>query len=353
MGIVAVQIEDTHEPYTLPSMAERTAFVTGGSGFIGGHLIRRLAAEGWKVRALARSDRSARAVEEAGAEAVRGDLDQVEAMRSGAQGAEMTFHAAAHLGDWGPRKEFERVNVTGTKNTLEASRAAGVRRFVHVGTEAAVLAGQPLVNADETEPLRPDSRAMYSATKARAEQAVREANTDGFETVVVRPRFVWGVGDTTLLPALVEAVRRGRFSWIGGGRHRTSTTHVDNVIEGLLAGAERGKPGEAYFVTDGEPVVFREFVTELLATQGVEIPDKNAPPGLVRALAAVAETAWRLLPLPGSPPVTRFSVWVASLDCTIDISKARRELGYEPVKGREQGLEELRAAGAAAAPAAG
>ena len=334
-------------------MAERTAFVTGGSGFIGGRLIRRLLARGWQVRALARSDRAARTVEDLGAEAVRGDLDQVEAMRSGAQGAELTFHAAAFVGDWGSRKDYERVNVTGTRNTLEASRAAGVRRFVHVGTEAALLAGQPLVDADETEPLRPDSPALYSATKAQAEQAVRDANTEGFETVVVRPRFVWGVGDTTVLPALTEAVRRGRFSWIGGGRHRTSTTHVDNVIEGLIAGAERGAPGEVYFVTDGEPVVFRDFVTELLATQGVEIPDKNVSPGVVRALAAVAEAAWRLLPLPGSPPVTRFSVWAASLDCTIDISKARRELGYEPVKAREQGLEELRAAASMAAPASG
>src|SRR5207245_10598454 len=119
-----------------------------------------------------------------------------------------------------------------------------------------------------------------------------------------------------------------------------------NGIEGLLAGAERGKPGEAYFVTDGEPVVFREFVTELLATQGVEIPDKNAPPGLVRALAAVAETAWRLLPLPGSPPVTRFSVWVASLECTIHISKARKELGSARAQGRTPGLEVHRAAAA-------
>jgi len=328
-------------------MAERTAFVTGGSGFIGGRLVRRLVTDGWRVRALARSDGSARAVEEGGAEAVRGDLDQVEAMRSGAEGADVTFHAAAFVREWGSREDFERGNVAGTENALEASRSAGVPRFVHVGTEAALLAGQPLVNADESAPLRPDSPALYSASKARAEQAVRAANGPGFETVVVRPRFVWGVGDTNVTAALVEAVRRGRFSWIGGGRHRTSTTHVDNTVEGLVLGAERGAPGEVYFVTDGEPVVFREFVTDLLATQGVEVPDKNVPRGVVRPLAAVTEAAWRVLPLPGAPPITRFSVWVASLDCTIDISKARRELGYEPVKTIAQGLDELRAAAAA------
>jgi nucleoside-diphosphate-sugar epimerase len=328
-------------------MAERTAFVTGGSGFVGGRLIRRLHADGWRVRALARSEGSAAKVREAGAEAVSGDLDQVEAMRAGAEGCDVAFHAAAYVGEWGTREDFERGNVIGTENALEACRSAGVRRFVHVGTEAALMAGQPLVNVDETAPLRPDSPALYPSTKARAEQAVRGANGDGFETVVVRPRFVWGLGDTSILPSLTEAVRRGRFSWIGGGRQRTATTHVDNVAEGLVLGAERGRPGEAYFVTDGEPVVFRDFVTELLATQGVEIPDKNVPPGVVRALAAVAEVAWRVLPLRGAPPVTRFAVWAASLECTIDISKARSELGYEPVKTQDAGMAELRVPAAA------
>lgn len=329
-------------------MAERTAFVTGGSGFIGGRLLRRLAADGWSVRALARSERSAAVVAEAGAEPVRGDLDEVEAMRAGAAGCEVAFHAAAYVEEWGKRSDFEHGNVVGTKNALEACRSAGVRRFVHVGTEAALLAGQPLVNADETAPLRPDSPAPYASTKAQAEQAVRAASSDGFETVVVRPRFVWGVGDATILPGLAEAIEKGRFSWIGGGRHLTSTTHVDNAVHGLVLGAERGRPGEAYFVTDGEPVVFREFVTDLLATRGIEPPDKNVPPGVVRALAAVCETAWRVLPLPGAPPVTRFTVWVASLECTIDTSKARAELGYEPVKSIPEGLDELRAEAGAA-----
>src|SRR5688500_11368672 len=119
------------------------AFVTGGSGYIGGALIRRLVADGRGVRALARSDSSARTVEELGAEAVRGDLDDVEAMRRGASGCDVAFHAAAALGEWGRREDFERGNVLGTRNALEACAAAGVRRFVHVGTEAALLVGKP------------------------------------------------------------------------------------------------------------------------------------------------------------------------------------------------------------------
>ena len=320
----------------------RTVFVTGGSGFIGGALVRRLLREGWNVRALARSEGSAERLRLLGAEPVRGDLDDASSIHSGAEGCELAFHAAAAVLEWGPREEFVRGNVTGTENALRGCREVGVRRFVHVGTEAALMVGQPLVRVDETAPLRPDSKAHYPATKALAEQAVRAAGGDGFETVVVRPRLVWGPGDTTILPGLLKAVEAGRFSWIGGGRHLTDTTHVDNVVEGLLLGADRGRPGEAYFVTDGEPVEFRTFVTELLATRGVTPGERNTPPGVARAAAATLEPLWRLLGRKQAPPVTRLAVWLSSLECTIDISKAREELGYEPVKTREQGLIELR-----------
>jgi nucleoside-diphosphate-sugar epimerase len=319
-------------------------FLTGGSGFIGGRLIARLLGEGHVVRALARSPAAAERVSSLGAAPVRGDLADVAAMHAGAEGCELAFHAAATLGDWGRREDFERGNVEGTENALRACRDAGVRRFVHVGTEAALLAGEPLVEVDETAPLRPDSRALYSSTKARAERAELAASDGAFETVVVRPRFVWGLGDTTLLPAMVEMVRGGRFAWIDGGGHRTSITHVENTVEGLVLAAARGRPGNAYFVTDGEPVVFREFVSELLATQGVEPPTRSIPAPLAGALAVAGESAWRLLPLPGRPPLTRFAYWVSSQECTIRIDKAREQLGYAPVKAREEGLAELRGA---------
>jgi nucleoside-diphosphate-sugar epimerase len=319
-----------------------SAFVTGGSGFIGGALVRRLVADGWTVRALARSDASADAVRERGAEPVRGELDDLSSMAVGAAGCEVTFHCAAHLGDWGAREDFERGNVAGTRNALAAARQAGVRRFVHVGTEAALLAGEPLVEVDERAPLRFDSPALYSSTKARAEEAVIEANRNGFETVIVRPRFVWGRGDTTLLPAMAAMVRAGRFAWVGGGRQRTSTTHVDNAVEGLMLAAQRGAPGGVYFVTDGQAVVFRDFVTRLIETQGVTPTGRSVPAPVANAVATVGETAWRRLPLPGRPPLTRLAVWLSSLETTIDITRARTELGYAPVRTIDEGLEELR-----------
>ena len=320
-----------------------TAFITGGSGFVGGRLIERLRADGHTVRALARSDQAAERIRSRGGEPVPGDLSDRPALTAGAAGCELAFHAAATVGDWGSRQDFERGNVEGTGNVLAACADAGVRRFVHVGTEAALMAGKPLVQVDETAPLRPDSPVLYSSTKARAEQLVVSANRDGFETVVIRPRFVWGRGDTTLLPAMVELVRSGRFAWIGGGQHLTATTHIDNTVEGLVLGAQRGQPGQAYFVTDGDPVSFREFVSDLLRTQKVEPPTRSIPSPVAAALAGVGEAAWRVAPLRGQPPLTRFAYWVSSQECTIRIDKARRELGYGPVTDRPRGLAELAA----------
>jgi nucleoside-diphosphate-sugar epimerase len=319
-------------------------FVTGGSGFIGGRLIERLVSEGHAVRALARSDASAARVEELGAEAARGELGDRASLAAAAEGCEVAFHLAAHLAEWGPWDEFERHNVEGTRNALAACAEAGVERFVHCGTEAALMAGEPLVHVDESAPLRPDSPAPYAATKARAEQAVRDANRQGFETVVLRPRFVWGKGDTTLLPEMVKTVESGRFAWIGGGRNVTDTTHVDNVVEGLVLAAAEGVPGEAYFVTDGEPVVFREFVTAMLETQGVEPPGRSLPSWTAAPLARLCELTWRVLPLKGEPPMTTFRAWILTQECTIEITKARRELGYAPPVSHARGLAELRAA---------
>jgi nucleoside-diphosphate-sugar epimerase len=318
--------------------------VTGGSGFVGGALLRRLAADGWRVRALARSARSAGTVSALGAEPVAGDLADVAALTTGATGADVVFHAAAHVEQWGTRAEFERVNVGGTRNVLAAARRAGVPRLVYVGSEAAMLAGRPLHDIDEDTPLQPDSASPYCATKARAELAVRKANGQGLRTVVLRPRLVWGPGDHTILPALVRSVTSGRFRWIGGGTHLTSTTYVDNAVEGLVLAATAPDPGPSYFVTDGPPMVFRDFVTRWLGTQGVTVPDRNLPPAVARVAAAATELVWRGLRLPGTPPIDRTTVWLAALECTVDIRRARAELGYAPPRTREEGFAALAAA---------
>jgi nucleoside-diphosphate-sugar epimerase len=273
---------------------------------------------------------------------VRGELDDVTALTEGLRGCEVAFHSAAKVEQFGRREEFMRVNVAGTQHLLDGARAAGVRRVVHVSTEG-VLCGRPIVHVDETAERPRHPIGLYPETKGLAEDLVRAANRDGLETVIVRPRFIWGVGDTTILPTMLEACRRGQFAWIGGGRHLTSTCHVRNVCEGLMLAAERGRPGEVYFVTDGAPVQVREFFTRMLATRGVKPPDRAVPRGLAYAAGAVLELAYRIFNPDGQPPIARTMVLLIGDEVTVRDDKARRELGYRGHVTIDEGLAELAA----------
>jgi nucleoside-diphosphate-sugar epimerase len=315
--------------------AMQQVYITGGSGFLGKRLIAALVARGIRVVAMARSDAAAAAVSAAGATPARGDLADADAMTAAMRGCDTVFHAAARVEQHGPIAGFMADNVAGTEHVLAAARAAGVRRFVHIGTEAVLADGKPIIRADERRPQPFRPAGPYPFTKGLAETAVVEANGEGLETVVVRPRFIWGKGDTSLLPQIATAVRRGRFGWLGGGRYLTSTCHVDNVVEGALLAAERGKPGEIYFLTDGAPVEFRDFMTRLLATQGVDASRvRDVPLWLARLVAGA--TGWMK-----HPPVTRTALALVGHEVTVDDTKARRELGYQGKVTIDAGLAQM------------
>jgi nucleoside-diphosphate-sugar epimerase len=318
-------------------------FVTGGSGFLGRALIAALRERGSHVRALARSAQAAEAVRAAGAEPVAGDLDDERALREGMDGCAVAYHAAAKVELWGRREDFLRITVGGTERVIAAARAAAVPRLVHVSTEA-VLAGEAsLAGVDERRPLPARPLGLYPLSKGLAEQRALAANGPDLATVVVRPRFIWGRGDTVLLPGLVAAMRSGAWFWFGGGRHKSSTCHVRNVCAGLLLAAEKGRGGEIYFLTDGEPLEFRDFVTRMVRTQGVEPPAREAPLWLGDALARVTEWLWQEFPIGGQPPLTRTALQLFFREVTVSDAKARSELGYRPVVSVEQGLAELAA----------
>ena len=319
------------------------AFVTGGSGFVGRALLRRLERRGDDVLALARSADAAATVEALGAEPVEGDLEATDAMAEGMADCDVAFHVAAKTDEWGPREAFDRVNVRGTEHVLEAARRGGVDRLVYVSTEAVLVDGTPHEDVDETAPMPADPVTLYAETKGRAERLVRSADGDGLTTVAVRPPTVWGPDDTSVGAKFAHAVESGRFAWIDGGRYPVATGYVENVVEGLvLAATADGVGGEAYFVTDGEPVEFRAFMTELLEARGLSPGDRSLPRPLAKALARGGDRLWRALGLPGQPPLSPSYVYLFGLPMTIDDTKAREELGYEPVVSREDGLAAVR-----------
>ena len=317
------------------------AFVTGGSGFVGRSLLETLRTASVPTIALARSDAAAAACAGRGARVVRGDVDALEHRRrvplADVGGAVKHDVAAGHRRG----HVLERVNVTGTANVLAAAIRAGVTRLVHVSTEAVLVGGPPIVRVDETRPLPDHPPAMYPASKGAAERLLRAAN-DRMDVVIVRPRFIWGVGDTSVLPLLMAAVRDGRFRWISGGRYKTSTCHVNNVVEGMLLAAERGRRGETYFLTDGEPLEFRAFVGEMLTLHGLNPGDGTLPHGIAAAIASVGEAVARVRGYRWKPPLTRVGLKLMGEEVTVVDRKARTELGYVARTSPEEGLAEMR-----------
>jgi len=207
-------------------------FITGASGFIGGAITRKLAKDNW-ILAMARSASSIDKVQKLGARPIMASLENVEA--SMLKECDMVIHCAAYVEPYGTYQQFADVNVEGTRRLLEAAKKAKVKRFIFIGTEAALFTGEDLNDIDETYPYPTYSPFPYSETKKIAERMVLDANMPGvFETVSIHPRLVWGPGDETILPNLLEMVDKGRFRWIDGGNWRTSSTHIDNLVHGVL-----------------------------------------------------------------------------------------------------------------------
>lgn len=313
-------------------------FITGASGFIGGAIAKALS-DTHEIHAMSRFEQSDVGIRSLGLTPVRCDLETVKPEHL--TGCEVIIHCAAFVKQWGTREEFWKTTVDGTEHILDAAKKAGASRFIYIGTEAVLFYGQHMRDLDETMPYPEHTPFLYPETKAAAEKLVLDSNTPDFTTISIRPRFVWGPGDNTILPVVKKAIERGMYMWIDQGRAKTATTHIKNVVHAVTLALKRGRGGQAYFVTDDEPTTVREFLTALLKTQGITAPNTSIPSPLARGLGIVIETIWKILRPKSEPPLTHFAAAMASSDCTIRIDKARAELDYAPVISIEQGLAEL------------
>lgn len=314
-------------------------FVTGASGFVGGAATRKFVAAGHDVRAMSRSEKSDAAIRALGVEPVRCDLENISAAHIGE--CEAVLHCAAFVEQWGPIEAWKRFNIDGTAAVLKAAKDAGAKRFIHISTESVLWRGQHLRDVDETYSLALDSPYPYSWTKARAELLVRDAATPDFTTIILRPRFIWGPGDTTLLPVIEAMAKAGKFMWIDHGRARTSTTHIANLTHAIELALTQGRTGQAYFVLDDGITTMKEIISGLAATRGITLPETSVAAWLADFIGAASEGAWRLFALKGEPPLTRFGAMIMSRECVLKGDKARAELGYAPVTGVAEGLREM------------
>jgi len=311
--------------------------VTGGNGFIGGHVVRRLLHAGHRVRVLAQYGTSLDPLRGMDAQVFFGDLRAPGSLFACMNGVEAVCHLAAKVGDFGPARPFYEVNVGGTRRLLEAAHLAGVRRFVLVSSLAVHrLRGSGIENGDEDWP-RDHLDLPYAHSKILAEDAVMQAHaTRRVEGVVVRPGlFPFGPQDRTSFLPLVRNLNR--YAHVSQGRAVFCTAYVENLAHGIALAVEKPEAsGRTYVVADEHRITWRDFMDRLCDALKVPRIRRSVPFAIALAAAGVAErvAAWS-----GRPPLlTRYRVRVAGLNCWFSSARARQELGYRPIVSFEDGL---------------
>lgn len=329
------------------------SLVTGSAGFVGRHLVDALIARGDEVVSL---DISPRAPRE-GIEHRAVDLTDADAVREAVRDVDTVFHAASavHTRQAGGEHVWA-VNVHGTEHLLEACRAAKIGRLVYVSSASVVYEGGDICDGDEQLPYAENRAAPYVVSKIAAERRVLSADGPELRTVSIRPHLIFGPQDTRFLPAILARAQAGRLKFaVGRQRKLSDFTYVDNLVDALLAADERLAAGgvaadqlggKAYFVTNGEPLPFWEFVTRMLGQMGIAGPRVYLPYGVAYAAAGVAESVQRVRGRADDPEsgFTRFAIRYMCTDHYFSIDAARRDLGYEPRVSLQEGIERTAAA---------
>jgi nucleoside-diphosphate-sugar epimerase len=308
------------------------ALVTGGGGFLGRRIVELLIGRGDDVAIVARGRYPE--VEALGARGIQADLRDAKATAEAVKGFDAVFHVAAKAGYWGPEEEYRSINVDATRNVVEGMRQAGVRRLVYTSTPSVIGYDAEVENGGPEIPYPPTHESPYPRTKAEAERMVRAANGPDLSTVALRPHLIIGPGDNNLMPKIVTRAAGGALPMVGDGGNKVDLTYVDNAAWAhldacdALAGAGAPCAGKAYFISNGEPVVLWTWLNGLLRDLGCPPVRKHVSHRLARFAGGAMELAWKVLPLPGEPRLTRFLASALARSHWYDMGPAKRDFGY-------------------------
>jgi nucleoside-diphosphate-sugar epimerase len=319
--------------------------VTGGTGFIGSHLAERLLAEGHYVRLLVRDSQKGQWLQQRGAELAAGDISGRQSLRGACEKIDVVFHLAARVSEWGRWAEFQTVTVDGTANILSAAVEAGVPRFVHVSTAVVyddrfarrarfIAEDAPLGDCGDR------AYANYAKSKVHAEHLVWQFHEERrIAATVIRPAWVYGERDFTLLPRLIEHLRGPLACWIGRADPVVDPIHVTDVADcAYRAATSDAAIGQSYNVAPLDEIRLRTFVGALCAEIGISPPRWSLPYPIAAAATAACETWARLVRQTDAPPLTRAGLASLTVDQHFDASKAVRELGWRPRVSLENGV---------------
>ena len=291
--------------------------VTGASGFVGGRFMARFRAtpgvcvHGIGRRPLADADYTA--------------LDLAEPFDLPFE-PDVVIHAAARATPWGTLRDYYRDNVVATSRVIDFCRRRGLPRLVYVSSSSVYYRRGHQFGLTERSPIGPRFVNRYAATKHAGEELVRAYPGRG---VIVRPRAVFGPGDTVLLPRILAAARAGRLPLItaSGPPAIGDLIYIDTLVDYLFAVATRAEVADSYNLTNNQPVVIQRFLLDLFARLDLPAPSRRMSVGTAMAAAALTEAAYRLLRVRSEPPVTRFGVGVLAWSKTFDVTRALTDLG--------------------------
>ncbi len=318
--------------------------VTGGGGFLGNAIAKRLLERGDSVRSFSRGDYPE--LRTLGVDVQRGDLVDKKAVMTAVEGCNAVFHVAAKPGIWGQYSEYHATNVTGTENIIEACRQTGVSKLVYTSSPSVIFAGGSMEGVNESAPYPKSHPTHYLTTKAKAENKVLSANSKTLATIALRPHLIWGPGDPNFLPRLIERRKSGRLAKLGKQPHLVDCIYIDNAADAHIAAADRLYPnspisGKPYFISQGDPIDIGELMDGILAAAGLDPIDRIISEKLAYGAGWLLELIYGMLRLKGEPPMTRFLAKQLSMAHWFDISAAREELGYTPAISITEGLMRL------------
>lgn len=306
--------------------------VTGATGLVGSHVAEQMRKKGYKVRAVVRRPSQCTDLAGWGVELVEGDMTIRDSLHRAANGVSVVVHCAAKVGDWGPTAEYRTVNVDGLRHLLEAVESQStLKRFVHISS-LGVYPARDHYGTDEFEPVSMTGIDGYTLTKVEAENLVREHIRDRqLPAVILRPGFIYGPRDRTIIPKVLARLKSGGFKFLGTGQQLLNNTFVGNLVEAIFLAIEKDDVvGELFNITDDRLVSRREFIGTICESAGLPIPDKCVPLPVAKTLANLMEGLYRLLGKQEAPLLSGARIKFLGLNLDYSIDKARRQLGYAP-----------------------
>ena len=318
--------------------------VTGGGGFLGKAIVKRLIKKGCRVTSFSR--KSYPELDRLQVNQIKGDLCNSKAVEKACRGMGLVFHVAALPGVWGKYSDYYDTNVTGTENVIAACLKNKVSRLVHTSSPSVVFNGKDMKGVDESVPHAARHTTHYPKTKALAEKAVLAAASGDLKVIILRPHLIWGPGDNHLVPRILD--RADRLRIVGNGKNIVDTIYIDNAALAHILAAEKlvcnpDLSGRVYFISQDEPIFLWEMVNSILAAGGKKPITRKVPFRIAWIAGALLEFFYKTFKINGEPMMTRFVANELTTSHWFDISAAKQDLDYVPEISTARGLERLEA----------